>query len=270
MKVFIFIIISLSSLRLLASIGTTAEKNSSVSSALGGAGVAAVSAGDISSLNPASLVFLFGYNFYSKYQPGEMAIGISDNTMDAAVPAAVYTYQKKDFKNFKLTFAEPLAKRVALGVSLSYYQIMQNQKSSNLASADVGLTYLLRSNKALALVLYDVNKSPDTWPEDFQVHSKIGLGYHYVYKGFLRTRIDYLSGKNFQFNSGSWMLGVENYLNRWTIVRLGYQENSNNINDLYTIGLGFDLPKFKLNYAYLTETIDNSQVRHSVDLTVPF
>jgi hypothetical protein len=123
---------------------------------------------------------------------------------------------------------------------------------------------------ALGLVAYDLNKSPENWPQDSRVEPKLGIGYHYVYRGFLRTRVDYLSGNNYKLNEGSWMLGIEDYLNRWTVVRIGYQENPLNISDLVTFGAGFDLPKFKINYAYLAETKDNSQVRHSVDFTVPF
>ncbi|MCB0369127.1 MAG: hypothetical protein KDD45_06645, partial [Bdellovibrionales bacterium] len=123
---------------------------------------------------------------------------------------------------------------------------------------------------ALGAVLYDLNKSSQDWPEDQSIAPRFGLGYHYIYKGFLRTRIDYLSAKNFQLDQGSWMFGFEEYLSRWTAVRLGYQKNSNDISDLVTFGIGFDLPKFKINYAYLTETKDSTQVRHSVDFMVPF
>ena len=66
------------------------------------------------------------------------------------------------------------------------------------------------------------------------------------------------------------MFGFEEYLSRWTAVRLGYQKNSNDISDLVTFGIGFDLPKFKINYAYWTETKDSTQVRHSVDLMVAY
>lgn len=253
-----------------AALEETTSKVSSTSSALGGSGRAAVSAGDVSSLNPASLVFLLGYNFYSRYQPGESTFGISDNTSESAIPAALYMNQKQDFKNFKLSFAEPFSKRLNLGMSLSYYQVHRGEQNWNLASVDLGLTYLLRTNMALGLVAYDLNKSPENWPQDSRVEPKLGIGYHYVYRGFLRTRVDYLSGNNYKLNEGSWMLGIEDYLNRWTVVRIGYQENPLNISDLVTLGAGFDLPKFKINYAYLAETKDNSQVRHSVDFTVPF
>lgn len=265
-----FLLVLIFSTTAFAALQETASKVSSTASALGGAGRAAVSAGDVSSMNPASLVFLLGYNFYSRYQPGESAFGISDNTMESAIPAALYVNQKQDFKNFKLSFAEPFSKRTSLGMNLSYYQVRKEEQSWNLASFDLGLTYLLRTNMALGLVVYDLNKSPENWPQEFRVDPKIGVGYHYVYRGFLRTRIDYLSGNNYKLSEGSWMLGIEDYLNRWTVFRIGYQENPLNISDLITFGAGFDLPKFKINYAYLTESKDNSQVRHSVDLTVPF
>ncbi|MBN8535516.1 MAG: hypothetical protein J0M15_00560 [Deltaproteobacteria bacterium] len=253
-----------------ASLDSTASHLSASSSALGGAGRAAVGPGDVSTLNPASLVYLFGFNFYTRYAPGETAISISDNTMETVIPAAVYVYQKLDFKNFKLSFAEPFSKRISLGMSLGYSQARVGEAMFNLANLDLGMTYLVSQNKAIGVVLYDLNKSPDNWPLENRVEPKIGVGYHYVYKGFLRARVDYLSEGRFKLNEGSLMFGVENYLNRWTLLRLGYQKNSLNINDLMTIGMGFDLPKFKINYAYLSDSKDYTQVRHSVDLMVPF
>lgn len=202
--------------------------------------------------------------------PGETAIGISDNTRDSVIPAALYIYQKQDYKNFKLSFAEPFSKRVTLGFNLSYYQNKIDYQNKNLASADLGLTYLLRTNMALGVVVYDLNQSPKDWPLENRIESKLGVGYHYVYRGFLRARADYLSGNKYNFQEGSWRFGLEDYLSRWTIIRIGYQENTTNISDLITIGFGFDLPKFKINYAYLTESQDGSQMRHSIDLTVPF
>jgi hypothetical protein len=266
----IYFLALLFSFNVYASLNQTSSNTSAIASALGGAGRAAVGAGDISSLNPASLVYLYGYNFYTRYQPGESAIGISDNTRETVVPAALYVYQNKDLKNFKLSFAEPFARRAALGVSLGYYQAKVGSQNINLANIDIGATYLIKANMALGVVLYDLNKTPENWPSEQRIDPKFGVGYHYAYKGFLRTRVDYLSAKNFQLTEGSWMFGLEDYMNRWTIVRLGYQENPSDISDLMTIGMGFDLPKFKINYAYLTETKDNSQVRHSVDFTVPF
>lgn len=265
-----FFFVLLFAINTFAALQETASNVSASTSGLGGAGRAAVNAGDVSSLNPASLVYLYGYHFYSRYQPGENAISISDNTMDSAIPAALYVNQKQDFKNFKLSFAEPFARRMSLGMSLSYYQVRKENQSWNLGSFDLGMTYLMKSNMALGVVVYDINKSPDGWPPEAKIEPKMGVGYHYVYKGFLRTRVDYLSGNNYKFSEGSWMFGLEDYLNRWTVVRVGYQENPLNISDLITLGAGFDLPKFKINYAYLTESKDNSQVRHSVDLTVPF
>lgn len=265
-----FFAIFLISLPLWASLENTTRQTSSISSGLGGAGRAAVAPGDVSTLNPANLAHLRGYYLYSRYLPGETAYGISDNSPETVIPAAVYFYHNKDEKNFKFSLAEKVSKRLSLGISGSYYQFHQEDTSASRSNMDFGVSYVVKENLGFALVGYNLlGASSDPLIRE-QTAALIGIGSHYIYKGFLRFRGDYVTGNNYKMNDGQLMFGIENYINRWVTWRLGYQENLSKIKDLATIGWGFDLPKFKLNYAYLTETGSKPIVRHSVDLSIPF
>lgn len=262
--------IFLFSLPSLASLESTTKQTGSASSALGGAGRAAVAPGDVSTLNPATLAHLRGYYLYSKYLPGEMAYAISDNTMESVLPASVYYYQNIQEKNFRLSFAEQMTRKISLGVSGTYYQFKNGEEFISRANFDMGLSFVPRSNVGFGLVAYNlIGASANEVIKD-QTSPLIGIGSHFIYMGFLRFRADFVTGNNYKISDGQFMFGAENYLNRWMTFRLGYQENMGNIKDIATAGWGFDLPRFKLNYAFLSETGSEPLVRHSVDLSIPF
>ncbi|MBL7544732.1 MAG: hypothetical protein JNL11_13025 [Bdellovibrionaceae bacterium] len=265
-----FFVVFFISLSLWASLDNTTKTTGSVSSALGGAGRAAVAPGDVSTLNPANLAHLRGYYLYSRYLPGESAYAISDNTAETVVPASVYYYQNSQERNFKLSFAEKIRKRIAVGISGSFYQFRNTEQSANRMNMDFGVSYVPRDNLGFGFVAYNLIGAASNELIRERTAPQIGMGSHYMYRGFLRLRADYVTGNNYKISDGQIMVGAENYINRWMIFRMGYQENLNENRDLGTLGWGFDLPKFKLNYAYLTETGSEPEVRHSVDLSIPF
>lgn len=268
MRIFIFLILFYSSLW--ASLESTTQQSGSISSGLGGAGRAAVAPGDVSTLNPAMLAHLRGYYLYSRYLPGETAYAISDNTQDSVIPASIYYYQNIHEKNFKLSFAEQIKRKVSIGITGSFYQFKQGDESATRVNLDFGLSFVPKETVGFGFVGYNLLGASSNELIRDKTAGHLGLGSHFIYKGFIRFRADYLTGKNYNISEGQFMFGVENYLNRWMTVRLGYQENLGIIKDLATAGWGFDLPKFKLNYAYLTETGSEPTVRHSVDLSIPF
>tara|TARA_B110001454_G_scaffold219198_1_gene251656 strand:+ start:232184 stop:232990 length:807 start_codon:yes stop_codon:yes gene_type:complete len=253
-----------------ASLESTSQMTGSTAAGLGGAGRAAVAPGDVSTLNPANLAHLRGYFLYSRYMPGETAYAISDNTPETAIPASVYYYQNQNERTFKISLAEKIRKKISVGISGSFYQFKKDEQSANRANMDLGLSFVPRDNLGFAFVGYNlVGASGNELIRD-RTAPQVGFGSHYIYKGFLRFRADYMTGNNYKISDGQIMVGVENYLNRWMTWRVGFQENFSNIVDIATVGWGFDLPKFKLNYAYLTETGSEPEVRHSVDLSIPF
>lgn len=257
-------------LPLWASLDNTSKTTGSISSALGGAGRAAVAPGDVSTLNPANLAHLRGYFLYSRYMPGETAYAISDNTAETVVPASVYYYQSAQERSFKLSFAEKIKKKLSVGLSGSFYQFRNEDQSASRMNMDLGLSYVPRDYIGFGLVAYNLMGASTEELIRERTAPQIGLGSHFMYRGFLRVRADYVTGNNYKISDGQFMVGAENYMNRWMIFRLGYQDNFNENRDLGTLGWGFDLPKFKFNYAYLTETGSEPKVRHSVDLSIPF
>jgi hypothetical protein len=66
------------------------------------------------------------------------------------------------------------------------------------------------------------------------------------------------------------MSGLETYLNKFMITRIGFQNDNKNSRELLTAGLGFKGPRFAINYGYQGNILISSDYRHSVDLEIPF
>ncbi len=244
--------------------------NGSVSAATGGTGRAAVSAGDSSFLNPATLPYLRGYYFYSLVGSKELGVGFSDNTPEALVPAAFSYYQRDSLKDFKLSIADFLGRKWTAGISAHYYQVVQAERSINHINGDVAFAYAPMPRLGFGLVFYNVTGETKDFPQAYKVYPQVGLGTNYIMQDFFRLRADVLSDINNSFARLTSMFGFESYLNKWMLLRFGYRDENSTRRQLATAGFGFDLPRFKLNYAYEGEVQDSSDSRHSVDLAVPF
>ena len=120
------------------------------------------------------------------------------------------------------------------------------------------------------LIFYNVTGETKEFPEGYKVFPQTGFGMNYIYRQYFRMRFDILSAEKNNFQVPIVMLGAESYMSRWALVRFGYREDNFLDKEFATLGFGFDLPRFKLNYAYEGDTMDSSNSRHSVDLAVPF
>jgi hypothetical protein len=135
---------------------------------------------------------------------------------------------------------------------------------------DIGFGFTPAPNIGLALVVYDLGSVNSEIPEEFQIASSVGVGFQHIYRDTFRTRVDIVSGPDQNFGRSIAMLGFESYLNQWVIFRGGTQSNHYLGQDLYSLGIGFDLPLFRANYAFQFVASDSKDQRHSVDLSIPF
>lgn len=252
--------------------------NGSVSSATGGTGRAAVEAGDANYLNPATIVHLKGRHFYSSFAQTETALGLTDNSEESSVPASFAYLRKRvvtelsqnvDIQDMRLSLADFAYQQFAVGITGHLYQINDGENHAQQINGDVGFSYTPAPQYGLGLVFYDVAGESKNLPAAYRLSPKIGFGFNYIYRSFLRLRADLVSAPNQNFNKPTYEIGYESYFNKWWVVRLGYQADKYSARDLMTAGLGLDLPRFTLNYGYQGDTKDSSH-RHSVDLGVPF
>lgn len=245
--------------------------NSSISSATGGTGRAAVEVADAAFMNAATLVHVKGRSFYSSFAENQFAISLNDNTPDIMMPAALGFVQKKwdlasgELKesDITLSLAEFATDKWAMGITGHYREQKLEERSYRQTNADIGFIYTPRPQIGLALVGYNLFGEDTSAPEELRRKTTVGAGFNYVVGSSVRFRLDATSESEF-------MGGVETYINRFVISRIGYYNDSDDARQLVTAGMGFNGPKFALNYAYEGNPQESGDYRHSVDLGIPF
>lgn len=249
-----------------------------VSSAAGGTGRASVDAGTPSLLNPAMLVHLKGRQIYTAYEKDTLVVGLSENSKEVAIPTSISYWQKKPqvattqdevlTQDFRLTVAEFIQRLWAVGVTAHYFQVRTPEKTLGQGNIDLGFSVTPVPDIGMALVFYNLGQENKDIADEHRLYQQVGIGFNHIYRDYFRSRLDILSGRNQNFSESTLMLGIESYMNQWTIIRLGYLQNTFLRRSGWTAGFGFDLPKFRINYAY--QSLTQEENRHSVDMAIPF
>lgn len=245
--------------------------NSSISVGTGRTGRASVAPADSFLLNPATMVHLRGRQLYGSVADNEFAIALSDNGKGTFMPGALgFTEKKRDvgtveFKTQVLSFAvaEFATAKFAAGLTLHYYNFSFGEESEKQFNGDIGFIFTPDPRNGLALVIYNVAGESEDVPEALRTNTTVGFGYNYVINNAARLRVDGTTDEEV-------MLGVENYLNDFIITRIGYSHNFDQEVAHFHLGLGFNGPKFAINYAFETNLEESGESRHSVDLGIPF
>lgn len=256
---------------LIVNVATAQVYNSSISAAAGGTGRAAVEAGDAAFLNPGTLVHLRGLYLFSSFAKDEFAVSISDNSEESFMPAALsYVQRTSDLfsgeaktSDVSLSLAEFVVDKWALGVTGHYYEIKLPNSSYRQVNGDLGLIYTPQPHIGWGLIGYNLVGEEDKIPEAYRPKRSVGGGFNYIYRSMVRLRVDATSESIFG-------AGLETYLNKFLITRLGYSSDTDDKRELITAGAGFKGPKFALNYAYQGNPQNSGDYRHSVDLEIPF
>lgn len=252
--------------------------NSSITAGTAGSGRAAIDAGEPAFMNPATLVHLRGSHLVLSQGRHELAASISENDPDSLFPASLAYLQKKydlpggpAASDIRLTLAHRITRFIGIGVTGHYYQVRTGKDELfHQSNADLGMIYTPNPQWGGAIVAYDVAGEDPEMPEIFQLRKKTGLGFNWLMVETMRFRVDVVSAPNNNFTLPATMLGYETFFNKWVIGRLGYQEDRFLEARYGSLGLGLALPKFALNYAFLSVLPRNEDERHSIDLTISF
>ena len=250
-----------------------------VSTATGGTGRGAVETVDGILLNPAFVAEFPTKNFSFNYSTDEWAITVSDNGEDAYFPAALQFVNLKndslETQKLGFSFALPRWKKLVLGTTVSMVEYSNNPSAATefnyrQAMADIGLTYSITRDWALGVVANKVGATEVDLVQNLQLQKNISVGLSYTYKNFARFRFDIESSSDNKTDKLIYMYGLENYINDWIIFRMGYQNNNEIAKNYMTAGFGFAGPQFGLHYAYISDTKNNVDQKHLIDLGIPF
>ncbi len=256
---------------------------SSISAGTAESGRAAVETLDTPFLNPAALPYQQGYFFgtgASRFRSDTLgdidlfSLSLTDNMPDTVVPTALgYVQTKYDLgkqpwerKDLRLGVGNFIYGRNALGLGFAY-------RSSRAANVNVqqynvftGAMFSLGKEFSLALVVENPINAPRDIPGNEVLNYSTALGLSYNYKTFLRLKFDVISDSP----KPTLAAGIENYWNRWLIVRFGYSKNSNLNQNITAAGVGFQGPRFSMHYAFENVQSEGGlDPRHSIDMAVP-
>jgi hypothetical protein len=172
-------------------------------------------------------------------------------------------------KDVRIAMGERLSKNFSMGLAGHYKNDRTDFESYGQTNLTLAGVMALTENISLGLVLDDFLGASPSIPEDLKLKSNVGLGFSYNYKRVIRTKIDFVSGSNNNFGKPTLSGGVETFMNKWLIIRLGLGRNQERSSNIFAGGLGFQGPKFGVHYAYQSTQEEQNLNRHSVDLAIP-
>lgn len=257
-----------------------------VSSATANTGRAAVEISDSAYMNPASLAYMMGYTFTSSYsstiasgeqQGNDFSLSLMDNMKETVIPTGLaYTQLKRDSgsydlttRDFRLSVGNFIGKKLALGLSLHLKDDQFPTNRFQQTNFSLGMIYAINNDLGLGFTMDDILDPSGKISQDIRMQSTTGLGLSYNYKKFARFRTDLVSASGNRFNKPTLGAGLESFMNRWIIIRLGLSRNFDEETSLYAAGLGFKGPRFAVHYAYQTSPQMEKLTRHSIDLAIP-
>jgi hypothetical protein len=242
----------------------------------GGTGRAVTEPGEALLFNPAALVFVRGYYFYSGYNTQDLqksySLGLYENLKETLFPTAlVYEENSQDSvykdKLFKVSLSNFISQNLSGGLSLKYLNSVYTDKSQSKGNLDFAMFWAPRREVGVSVV-FD-NLLQEKALTSTMLEQKISLGFSYNFLKFSRMRADLVSANGNNLAKPTVLLGVENFMNKWTLFRLGINRNFLLTENEYSVGLGVKLPRFWLNYAYAQQDRTPKTDQHAIDLTVP-
>ncbi len=257
-----------------------------IASGMGGASLGAVESGEGHLLNPAvlvhgqpieaSLVFRNG-GYVETDQQKTYGISITNNDPQTYFPGAITFLRSSrnkgvpaDEQFLQFSIAEFAGQNFSVGIA----GVRLSQKIFSVAGEQTqwngvfGLLYNPTPDFAIGFTAaYFVHPST-VIPIDFRLQPTLGLGLHYLFLDFLRARLDVLSHYEEVGNQRLAVKGgFETASTPMTIIRLGARQDDSTT---LTLGLGFNGPRLKLDYAYEKDANRAGSGMHSVDLRLLF
>lgn len=274
------------------SLATAADPSGAISAATGGGGVAIVESSESGITNSATLPFLNGYFFGSSIRSRSIKaingsesswrLNVTDALDDSAFPAAL-DYQQSSYinndrrfgsnKDFHLGTALQTTRKTALGIGFQYRQSNLEDGSGtriNQINWETGFIWAPTSQLAFGVIGQNLSPNNQSLDNIIRLQRTMSLGASYSKRQFYRLRTEIESGDNYNFGNSNWSLGVENFINQWTILRAGNNYDFNTAENIHSVGIGFAGPKFGIHYAYAFGTRATDISEHTIDMSIPF
>lgn len=261
-----------------------------VASGVGGAGVASVEVAESTFLNPATLAhaptFVGGLFYQDGWSEGinhqtQLAVNLIDNSEGVIVPGSfAFVQERKNYpglesvnaKKWNVSFGNFIVPQLAMGFSIHYLEMETPTKKFDQLNMTSGILWNPHPDWGFGIVYYNLFTPSEKTPLYFRDLKKITLGATFIASEFLHFRLDFSQllqenlDKKLQIKGG-----MESFLSRYIVLRLGWRTDQLLERDSLTAGLSFIGPRFTLDYGYQkSQNADERGALHSVDMTLPF
>jgi hypothetical protein len=254
------------------------------SQAMGGTGRAAIEANEVGLLNPASFLFVSGYNLavanrdFSNSDGGStrnVLLHLSESQTDSMFPLAVTYLKTRDLnsttnterEDFHFTTGQMLLKNLALGIDVGKYGYQpKNQPKDSEWDVKLGFLYVPVDNWGFGLVFTNLLVTD----YDF-LKRGVEFGANYLFKDFFRMDLDLTYQLQDNPNhDGVVMLGMEHTFIKQIALRMGFRWDDPIGENYWTLGLGWNAPRIGFSYAYEKNVAKTNEDGHSFDLKIYF
>lgn len=225
------------------------------------------------------LVHLQGRDLHSTFLSDGWTVGMTDNSPDNVVPAALgYHVTKKapanqaelTAKDLRLTLAGFLTRSVSIGLTGKQQSWDQGSLDWQQINADFGISWIATPRLGLGLVVSDIYGARTDLPVELQTPMRTALGLNFLFREFVHLRADVVSAARNDLKRPTLLLGYESSLSQYLVFRLGYGIDHENDREFGSVGFGLTLPRFRLSYGVQARSRGDGEDRHSVDLGIPF
>jgi hypothetical protein len=263
--------------------GAYAINPGAISSATAGSGRASVEATESPFLNPATIPYLRGYIFTSSYnstgtKSSDLTFSITDNMKETVIPTSLGYSQSTlrptedtliKSQDLRIAVGEKVGNRFGAGLAVHHKNDRSEFDSYAQTNMTVAGVWAVNNSLSAGLVFDDIIGASSDIPEFLRLKSKTSMALSYNHKRVIRAKVDLISGGNNSFVKPTLVGGVETFMNRWLILRVGVGRDSEASAGILSGGIGFQGPKFGIHYAYLESRENESLTRHTVDLAIP-
>lgn len=272
-------------LSVLLSVGVSvyAVTPGAISSATAGSGRGAVEASESPFLNPATISYLRGYYFTSSYNSAstkgtDLTLSLTDHLPDTVVPTSLgYTQSSLPLagggmlktSDLRLAMGEKVSEHLGVGLAVHHKSDRTEAEYYSQNNFVLAGAVSVTDNLSFGLVFDDILGASPAIPENMRLMNRTSAGVSYNYKRVVRAKFDLISATNNSFSKPTAVGGVESFMNRWLVLRVGLGRNQETNGNIMSAGMGFQGPKFGVHYAYFQSSEDENLARHTVDLAIP-
>jgi hypothetical protein len=264
--------------------------NGPLSRAQGGSGRAGLESSESALLNPALVPMAANHEVNFFYGDGYLdtnehvtyyGLGATDNGEDVMVPGTLHYIRFRETglgpsgvnqELWHFAVGRLAYQRISFGIS-GYRLVSDPDGSASKTqwNGSAGLLYIVNQELGFGYVVDNILEPSSNVPVYLRKTLRQSVGAMYSFAGMARMRLDITRDE--KYNPERKMIyqaGFEAASYEWVTIRLGGKWDNLREQNFVTLGVGFNGPRLKVDYAFEKNTKHTGDAVHSVDMRIPF